>query len=116
MPAGHHWRDAKGKEELVGLIDGVRGTARPFADGALGFRQAVEEVWPKARGQRCWCTRLPMSSTNCRRVNTENQAGAAAAAIIIINGTVEILNLARLPRLRRMPGAFQSGSASQSGM
>src|SRR5256885_3256035 len=24
------------------------------ADGALGFWQAVEEVWPKGRGQRCW--------------------------------------------------------------
>ena len=24
------------------------------ADGALGFWQAVEEVWPTARGQRCW--------------------------------------------------------------
>jgi putative transposase len=24
------------------------------ADGALGFWKAVEEVWPKTRGQRCW--------------------------------------------------------------
>src|SRR5262249_26300541 len=24
------------------------------ADGALGFWQAVEEVWPQTRGQRCW--------------------------------------------------------------
>ncbi len=24
------------------------------ADGALGFWQAVEDVWPKMRGQRCW--------------------------------------------------------------
>jgi transposase-like protein len=24
------------------------------ADGALGFWKALEEVWPKARGQRCW--------------------------------------------------------------
>ena len=24
------------------------------ADGALGFWQALEEVWPKTRGQRCW--------------------------------------------------------------
>src|SRR3979411_858403 len=24
------------------------------ADGALGFWQAVEEVWPRTRGQRCW--------------------------------------------------------------
>ena len=24
------------------------------ADGALGFWQAIEEVWPTTRGQRCW--------------------------------------------------------------
>src|SRR6202048_1370024 len=24
------------------------------ADGALGFWQALEEVWPRTRGQRCW--------------------------------------------------------------
>jgi putative transposase len=60
--------------ELVGLIDGVRESAQSWrellldlkrrglamgpelavADGALGFWQAVEEVWPKTRGQRCW--------------------------------------------------------------
>jgi transposase-like protein len=64
----------EGKKELVGLIDGVRESALSWrellldlkrrglamgpelavADGALGFWQAVEEVWPKARGQRCW--------------------------------------------------------------
>jgi transposase-like protein len=27
---------------------------RPLADGALGFWQALEEVWPNTRGQRCW--------------------------------------------------------------
>ena len=63
-----------GKKELVGLIDGVRESAQSWrellldlkrrglaiapelaiADGALGFWQAVEEVWPKTRGQRCW--------------------------------------------------------------
>jgi transposase-like protein len=30
------------------------------ADGALGFWQAIEEVWPTTRGQRCWCRRPPM--------------------------------------------------------
>src|SRR5258706_15284359 len=25
-----------------------------LADGALGFWQALEEVWPQTRGQRCW--------------------------------------------------------------
>src|ERR1700704_4243206 len=64
----------EGKNELVGLIDGVRESAQSWrellldlkrrglatapelavADGALGFWQAVEEVWPKTRGQRCW--------------------------------------------------------------
>jgi len=64
----------EGKKELVGLIDGVRESAQSWrellldlkrrglatgpelavADGALGFWQAVEEVWPNTRGQRCW--------------------------------------------------------------
>jgi putative transposase len=64
----------EGKKELVGLIDGVRESAQSWrellldlkrrglavapelavADGALGFRQAIEEVWPTTRGQRCW--------------------------------------------------------------
>jgi FG-GAP-like repeat/Transposase, Mutator family len=57
----------EGKKELVGLIDGVRESAQSWrellldlkrrglaiapelavADGALGFWQAIEEVWPK---------------------------------------------------------------------
>src|SRR5437667_8015638 len=61
-------------KELVGLTDGVRENAQSWkgllldlkrrglvigpelasADGALGFWQAIEEVWPKTRGQRCW--------------------------------------------------------------
>jgi transposase-like protein len=64
----------EGKKELVGLVDGVRESAQSWrellldlrrrglamapelavADGALGFWQAIEEVWPKTRGQRCW--------------------------------------------------------------
>jgi putative transposase len=64
----------EGKKELVGLIDGVRESAQSWkellldlkrrglsmapalavADSALGFWQAIEEVWPKTRGQRCW--------------------------------------------------------------
>jgi hypothetical protein len=59
----------EGKKELVGLVDGVRGSAQSWrellldlkrrglamapelavADGALGFWQAIEEVWPKTR-------------------------------------------------------------------
>ena len=65
---------ADGTKELVGLIDGVRESAQSWkellldlkrrglamapelavADGALGFWQAIEEVWPQTRGQRCW--------------------------------------------------------------
>ena len=64
----------EGKKELVGLIDGERESAHSWremlldlkrrglavgpelaiADGALGFWQAIEQVWPKVRGQRCW--------------------------------------------------------------
>jgi putative transposase len=64
----------EGKKEFVGIADGVRESAQSWsellldlkrrglqigpelavADGALGFWQALEEVWPKARGQRCW--------------------------------------------------------------
>ena len=64
----------EGKKELVGLIEGVRESAQSWrellldlkrrglaigpelavADGALGFWQAVEEVSPRTRGQRCW--------------------------------------------------------------
>jgi transposase-like protein len=64
----------EGNKELVGLADGVRESARSWrellldlkrrglamgpelavADGALGFWQAIEEVWPNTRGQRCW--------------------------------------------------------------
>ena len=60
----------EGKKELVGLIDGVRESSQSWkellldlkrrglamapelavADGALGFWQAIEEVWPKTRG------------------------------------------------------------------
>ena len=62
------------KKELVGLIDGVRESAQSWrelrldlkrrglstapelagADGALGFWQAIEQVWPQTRGPRCW--------------------------------------------------------------
>jgi putative transposase len=63
----------EGKKEFVGLADGVRertqswkdmtlylrrrglsiGPELAVADGALGFWTALEEVWPKTRGQRC---------------------------------------------------------------
>src|SRR5690349_11973311 len=65
---------AEGKKELVGLADGIRESAQSWkellldlkrrgltidpqlavADGALGFWNAIEEVWAKTRAQRCW--------------------------------------------------------------
>jgi putative transposase len=65
---------SEGRKELVGLTDGTRESAQSWrellldlkrrglsigpelavADGALGFWQALEEVWPQTRGQRCW--------------------------------------------------------------
>jgi transposase-like protein len=62
------------KKELVGLTDGIRESAQSWRDllldlkrrgltngpklavpdGALGFWQAVEEIWPNTRCQRCW--------------------------------------------------------------
>src|SRR4051794_19919515 len=79
---------SEGKKEVVGLTDGVRESVQSWrellldlrrrglsigpelavADGALGFWQALEEVWPKTRSQRCWVP--PMSSTNCRRASS----------------------------------------------
>ena len=74
VPAGHHRRHAGGQEGAsrpdrrrareCAILEGA--AARPeapracdgaelaVADGALGFWQAIEEVWPKTRGQRCW--------------------------------------------------------------
>jgi transposase-like protein len=68
---------SEGKKELVGLIDGVRESAQSWkelllvlrrrglvmgpqlavADDVLGFWHAIEEVWPKTRGQ-LWGTAL----------------------------------------------------------
>ena len=39
------------RSETTGLMIGPE---LAVADGALGFWKALEEVWPKARGQRCW--------------------------------------------------------------
>ena len=64
----------EGKKELVGLADGLRESAHSWrdllldlkrrglssgpqlavGDGALGFWQALDEVWPTTRAQRCW--------------------------------------------------------------
>ena len=106
-----------GNKELVGLTDGVRENAQSWkgllldlkrrglvigpelaiADGALGFWQAIEEVWPKTRGQRCWVhktanvlNRLPKSQQSKAKralqdiwmAETKNDANAALDAFV----------------------------------
>jgi len=99
----------EGKKELVGLIDGVRESAQSWkellldlkrrglavapelavADGALGFWQAIEEVWPQTRGQRCWVhktanvlnklrSRPSMSSSKPGASNTTRRSNASS--------------------------------------
>jgi putative transposase len=67
--------DAQGRKELLAVEDGYRESAQSWrelllrlrdenglvldpelatGDGALGFWQALHEVWPKTRQQRCW--------------------------------------------------------------
>src|SRR4051794_33838865 len=67
--------DAQGRKEPLAVEDGFRESARSWrelllrlrdenglalgpelatGDGALGFWQALHEVWPEARQQRCW--------------------------------------------------------------
>jgi putative transposase len=67
--------DAQGRKELLAIEDGFRESARNWrelllrlrdenglaldpelatGDGALGFWQALHEVWPKTKQQRCW--------------------------------------------------------------
>ena len=67
--------DAQGRKELLAIEDGYRESTQSWrelllrlrdenglkldpelatGDGALGFWQALHEVWPKTRQQRCW--------------------------------------------------------------
>ena len=67
--------DAQGRKELLAIEDGFRESAQSWrelllrlrdqnglvldpelatGDGALGFWQALHEIWPKTRQQRCW--------------------------------------------------------------
>lgn len=67
--------DAQGRKELLAIEDGYRESVQSWrefllrlrdenglkldpelatGDGALGFWQALHEVWPKTRQQRCW--------------------------------------------------------------
>jgi transposase-like protein len=85
----------EGKKELLGFTDGARESAQDWrellldlqnrglviapqlavADGALGFWKALGELWPTTREQRSGCTRLPTSSTNCRRASSRRPSG-----------------------------------------
>lgn len=108
----------EGQKELVGLIDGVRESAQSWkellldlkrrglaigpelavADGALGFWQAIEEVWHKTRGQRCWVhktanilNKLPKSQQgNAKRARQEIwMADTRKAALVAFDAFVE---------------------------
>jgi putative transposase len=71
--------DAQGRKELLAIEDGWRESAQSWrelllrlrdenglaidpelatGDGALGFWQALHEVWPKTRQQRCWVHKI----------------------------------------------------------
>ena len=86
----------EGKKEFVGLIDGVRESALSWkgllldlkrrgleiapelaiADGALGFWKAIEEVWPKTRGQRCWVHKTAKRArASCPRARNRGPSG-----------------------------------------
>ena len=75
MHAGADRRRRQGRKELLAIEDGFRESAQSWrelllrlrdqnglvldpelatGDGALGFWQALHEVWPKTRQQRCW--------------------------------------------------------------
>src|SRR3954471_15825082 len=71
--------DAQGRKELLAVEDGFRESAQSWrelllrlrdenglalgpelatGDGALGFWQALHEVWPETRQQRCWVHKI----------------------------------------------------------
>jgi hypothetical protein len=88
----------EGNKELVGLTDGVRENAQSWkgllldlkrrglvigpelavADGALGFWQAIEEVWPKPAVSAAGCTRRPTCSIGCRRASNPRPSALSA--------------------------------------
>ena len=107
----------EGRKELVGFQVGVRESAQSWrellievkrhgmtvapelaiGDGALGFWQAIEEVWPKTRGQRCWVHKTanvlnkvpksvqPAMKDDLREVHGAPTRAAAEAAITVFN-------------------------------
>jgi putative transposase len=102
--------DAQGRKELLAIEDGFRESAQSWrelllrlrdqnglvldpelatGDGALGFWQALREVWPKTRQQRCWVhkttnvlNKLPQSMQGKAKqdLHAIYEAGSRAAA------------------------------------
>ncbi len=89
----------EGKKELVGFIDGYRGSAQSWGellvdlktrglvlppklaigDGALGFWKALETSWPAVRQHRCWVhktanilNKMPKSMQSKAKVDLHN--------------------------------------------
>jgi putative transposase len=112
----------EGKKEFVGLADGVRESTQSWkemlldlrrrgltigpelavADGALGFWKALEEIWPKTRGQRCWVhktanvlTKLPKSQqAKAKRALEEIwMAETKKDALVAFDAFVEIYDI-----------------------
>jgi transposase-like protein len=110
----------EGKKELVGLIDGVRESAQSWrellldlkrrglaiapelavADGALGFWQAIEEVWQKTRGQRCWVhyAALRIMPTSATKPAWEAPISVKDADLMIGTGSSFLLAACRTGR------------------
>ena len=108
----------EGKKELVGLTDGVRESVQSWrellldlrrrglsigpelavADGALGFWKALEEVWPKTRGQRCW---VHKTANVLNKLPKSLQAQSQTRAPGDLDGRDQEGGADRLRRLRR---------------
>ncbi|UPJ79236.1 transposase [Bradyrhizobium sp. 183] len=57
------WRELRIDVKQRGLQI-IQGTA--VGDDALGFWEALDELFPGTRHQRCWCTRPSISWTGSR--------------------------------------------------
>src|SRR5438067_9822014 len=110
-------------KELVGLTDGVRENAQSWkgllldlkrrglvigpelaiADGAIGFWQANEEVWPKTRGQRCWVHKT--ANVLNRMPKSQQSKAKRALQDIWMAETKNDANVASTPLSRPMPSS-----------
>lgn len=54
------------------------GPLLPVGDGAMGFRAALEEVFPATRGQRCWIRKMG----NVPNALPKSQQGQAKADLL----------------------------------